>query len=376
MAAVDGEADATARREWRLGGLVAFGLLAALVLAAALRVLWTFLSPILVALALVVLTHRLYRRLVARLGGRAPLAALLMLLAITLLLVVPAFVVVLLLLGQAKALVDALQSGEAQAWIAALDLGGRMRFLTRLVPGFDASTIGLEQLVLPLLRQVPGWVARHGQAVAGGVATLFLDLCLVLLASYFFYLEGDALRRELALLSPLPRRYGEEFAARFAAVVDATFRGQLLTSFAQAAATAVGLALAGVPGALLWGALAAVLSLLPMVGAAIVWVPATLYLAVAAALGHRGWGGAIFLAVWGLLVVSTIDNAVRPWAMRGRAQLPAIPLLFAVLGGLEAFGFVGLLIGPLVLSLVSTVLGIYKESIRPQLASARPGPGA
>ncbi len=112
------------------------------------------------------------------------------------------------------------------------------------------------------------------------------------------------------------------------------------------------------------------LSLLPMVGSAVVWVPATIYLAIAASLGHRGYGWAIFLALWGLLVVSTIDNVVRPWAMKGRAQLPAIPLLFAVLGGLQAFGFVGLVIGPLVFSLLKSILDIYKESFQPPPADA------
>jgi predicted PurR-regulated permease PerM len=143
---------------------------------------------------------------------------------------------------------------------------------------------------------------------------------------------------------------------RLKAVIDATFRGQLMTALAQGIATAGGLAIARVPGALFWGAVAAILSLLPMVGAAVVWVPATIY-----------------LALWGVLVVSMIDNVVRPWAMRGRAQLPAIPLLFSVLGGLQAFGFVGLVIGPVVFSLLKSILDIYKESFQPMPDDASAG---
>ena len=79
-------------------------------------------------------------------------------------------------------------------------------------------------------------------------------------------------------------------------------------------------------------------------------------------MGARPWWQAIFLIVWGLLPVSLIDNIVRPWAMKGKAQLPAIPLLFAVLGGLQAFGFVGLVIGPLVFSLLMSIIEIYKKS--------------
>jgi len=104
---------------------------------------------------------------------------------------------------------------------------------------------------------------------------------------------------------------------------------------------------------------ATILSLLPMLGVAVVWVPATIYLFLTGSTGHG-----IFLAIWGVLVVSTIDNVVRPWAMKGGAQLPAIPLLFAVLGGLQAFGFIGLVIGPLVFSLLMSIIDIYKQSFR------------
>jgi predicted PurR-regulated permease PerM len=358
------------QREWRLAGLIAFGLFALLVLAATFLILWPFLSAIVVGAILVILTYPIYRRLLARLHGRSHLAALLMLVGATFLLVLPTVLIVVLLIGQARLLIDKLQSGEGQAMLASLDLAGRLSFLTRHIPSFDPATLSPERMILPLLRQVPGWIEQHGQAVLGGLAGLVVGIFLVLLSAYFFFVEGEGILRELHALSPLPRRYGRQFAARFEAVIDATFRGQLMTSLAQATAITVGLAIARVPGALLWGAVAAVLSLLPMVGSAVVWVPATIYLAVAASLGYRGYGWAIFLALWGLLVVSTIDNVVRPWAMRGRAQLPAIPLLFAVLGGLQAFGFVGLVIGPLVFSLLKSILDIYKESFQPTPADA------
>jgi predicted PurR-regulated permease PerM len=108
--------------------------------------------------------------------------------------------------------------------------------------------------------------------------------------------------------------------------------------------------------------MAALLSLVPMVGAAAIWVPASVYLAISASMGNTEWWRAIFLIAWGAIPVSLIDNIVRPWAMRGKAQLPAIPLLFAVIGGMKAFGFVGLVIGPLVFSLMMSIIDIYKTS--------------
>jgi predicted PurR-regulated permease PerM len=245
-----------------------------------------------------------------------------------------------------------------------IDIPGYVQWIKRFVPNFDPQSVSPERLILPVVRQVPGWVARHGAAVVGNVVAVIIGFALVLIAAFFFFVEGEAILVELKFLSPLPERYDDEFAAKFKDVIDATFRGQIMTSVAQGIATGTGLLIARVPGGLFWGAVAAILSLLPMVGAAVIWVPAVIYLYIDASMGNRGYGSAIFLVLWGILVVSTIDNVVRPWAMKGKAQLPAIPLLFAVLGGLQAFGFIGLVIGPLVFSLLMTVIDIYKKSFR------------
>lgn len=352
------------QREWRLAGIVAFALVAVVVLWAAALILRPFINAILLGAIVVILTHPLYVRLKRRLRGRSALAAVLMLLGITFLLVLPAVLIALLLVAQANAIIAKLQAADVQAQLAAFDLPGRLAFLQRYVPTFDPSVISLDRMILPAIREVPGWVARHGAGFVGGLAGMVLSFFLVLLSAYYFFVDGPAILRELYSLSPLPRRYDKELSGKLAAVIDATFRGQVMTSLAQGVATTLGLLIAGVPGALLWGAVAGILSLLPMVGAAVIWIPATIYLGIQAYLGDASWGWAIFLGLWGVLVVSTIDNVVRPWVMRGRAELPAIPLLFAVLGGLQAFGFIGLVIGPLVFSLVKSVVDIYKESFR------------
>lgn len=352
------------RREWRLAGVIFFGLITLLVLWATGMIIRPFLSALLIAAILVTLTFPIFERLRARLKGRSTPAALLMLLGITLVLILPAAVCALLLVQQASSLAEHLQAADARQMIERLDLAGRLQWLHRYFPTFDPSAISPQKLVLPVLQKIPAWIATHGAVLLGSVVGLLFGFALVLLSSFYLYVEGESIVAELSALSPLPARYDREFAHKFKDVIDATFRGQILTSLAQAVAMGIGLAIAGVPGALLWGFVAMVLSLVPMLGAATVWVPATIYLFISASMGARGYGGAIFLLIWGLLVVSTIDNIVRPWAMRGKAQLPAIPLLIAVLGGMQAFGFIGLVIGPLVFSLLMSIIGIYKRSFR------------
>ena len=360
-----------ARREWRLAGIIFFSLVALLVLWAAFRIVWPFVTPILVAAMLVTLTFRLFIRLRTRLRGSSAFAAIIMLFGITFLLVIPIFIIALLLVHQASGLVQNMQSGEAQQLLARLDVTNRLQWLHHYLPGFDPQSLSPQRLVLPIVRGIPGWVARNGTAVVGGAAGLVIGFLLMLLAAYFFYVEGEAIISELAILSPLPTRYDREFAVQFKDVVDATFRGHMLTGLAQGIATMIGLLIAKVPAALFWGSVATVISLLPFIGAAAIWVPAAIYLYVSAATGHAAYWQAIFLTIWGIAGISTIDNIIRPWAMKGKTQLPAIPLLFAVLGGMEAFGFIGLVVGPLVFSLLMTIIDIYKRTF--QLPSSESG---
>ncbi|MGZ5441881.1 MAG: AI-2E family transporter [Thermoanaerobaculia bacterium] len=348
--------------QWRLGGVIFFGLFALVLLYAAFRIIWPFMTAILLAAILVTLTFGIYKRVRKRLKGSSAKAATVMLLGTTLLLVIPTLILSILLVQQANMVVEKLQSGEAQAMVRRIDIGPALALLKRVAPNFDPQTLSPERLLLPAMQQIPGWVARHGGAVVGGLAGMVLGFALVLLAMFFFYTEGEEILDQLSLLSPLPEKYDREFGERFKDVIDATFRGQLFTGIAQGAVTGIGLAIAQVPGAGFWGAVAALLSLIPMVGAAAVWVPAAIYLVISASMGSRPWWQAIFMIIWGALFVSLVDNVVRPWAMKGKAQLPAIPLLFAILGGLQAFGVVGLVIGPLVFSLLMSIVDIYKSS--------------
>src|SRR5205814_1447489 len=251
-------------REWRLTGIIFFGLLAFVALYATFMIVQPFLSAIVLGAILVTITYPLYARLRDRLNGRYSLAALLMLLFLTLVVIIPAAIIGFLLVQQADVLVHHLRSGEAQKLMQRMDIAGHLMWVKRFIPDFDPNNLNPQRFVLPVLQQVPGWVASNGPAVVGSIAGAVLAFALVLLSSYFFYVEG-------------------------ASIIE-------------------------------------------------------------------------LLAIWGILVVSTIENIVGPWAMKGKSELPAIPLLFAVIGGMQAFGFIGLVIGPLVFSLLMSIINIYKRS--------------
>jgi predicted PurR-regulated permease PerM len=356
------EASEKRRDEWRMAGVVFFGLVAILLFYETYVILRPFIAPIILGGVLATVAYPVFRRVRAWMDGHNERAGLVMIVLITVGVIIPVLLIIMLLVQEANAVIQHMRSGEVQRILQKMDLSDRLPWLHKLVPGFDPATLSPERVVLPIVQKAPAWIAAHGAGVVGGLAGIAIGLFLVLLSAYFFFVEGDTIMQELMTLSPLPPRYNQQFAHSFKGVIDATFHGQVVTSLSQGVATSVGFAIAGVPGAILWGAVTTIASLLPVVGAAVVWVPAIAYLFISASVGDRSYFGPIFLTIWGVIVVPVIEHLVRPWAMRGKVQLPAIPLLISVLGGMEAFGFIGLVVGPLVFSLMMSVIEIYKQS--------------
>lgn len=339
--------------------LSAFALFAGVILATVGRILLPYFAPILLAGMIVSMTHRRYQRLTERLKGRRELAAALMLAGIVLLVIVPLAGMALLLVQQASSLVEALRHVDLRDLNTDPRVVRLLGLVHRVAPG---ASVNPQQLLAGAVRGLPGLVATSGGRLLGGVATVGFGFLAMLLMTFYFYTEGDRLTAEVSSLSPLPPSSNREIAATFRGVIDSTFRGQLVTAASQGVATAVGFWITGVPSAVFWGAIASLFALIPLIGPAIVWGPATAYLFLRANHGGPIWKP-IVLLLWGLVVVSLIDNVVRPLVMREGTKLSAVVLFFAIIGGLQAFGFIGLVLGPLVFALLVTVLHLYKKLV-------------
>jgi predicted PurR-regulated permease PerM len=143
------------------------------------------------------------------------------------------------------------------------------------------------------------------------------------------------------------------------AVGRSVLLGGFLTMLCQGVAGAIGFAIVGIP-AFFWGTVLGFSSLVPVVGTALVWIPAVAYLA---AVGEIK--GAIFLSLWSIVVVGSIDNFLRPFLMRGEGKMSTLYLFLAIIGGVKYFGMAGILYGPLILGLASVMLAIYRVEYRP-----------
>jgi predicted PurR-regulated permease PerM len=188
-----------------------------------------------------------------------------------------------------------------------------------------------------------------------GAARFFIALTVILFVVYYVLTDGDRLMAYLRRATPLPPPQVDYLMGEAHRGLKAVFVGQILTSIIQGAVGGIGFLIAGVPGVILWSAIMAILSLLPVVGAFLVWLPAGIFLLVQGKL----WQG-IFLLAWGLLVVSQVDNFVRPKLIGNRSGIHPLFVLVGVLGGVAAFGFIGLFLGPLLVGVTVSILKVWE----------------
>jgi predicted PurR-regulated permease PerM len=187
----------------------------------------------------------------------------------------------------------------------------------------------------------------------------FFSFLLMLLAIFYFLKDGAHFRKALVVLSPLEDKDDEKILTRLSRAVNGVIKGYLFIALAQGILMWLGLWLFGIPNPALWGVVAAITSLIPTIGTALVSIPAILFLF---ATGETT--SAIGLAVWAGIVVGTVDNLLSPYVISGKTNVPPFLILFSVLGGISLLGPVGILIGPLTLSLLYTLISIYRHEYK------------
>ena len=310
-----------------------------------LYVLRPFLAAILFAAAVVISSWPLYQKLLRRMRGRRTPAALTMTLSLTLLVIIPLALVAWNLADNIASAFEqirnALSHGELlpPRWIRDIPLVGDQIdvYLRQLV----ASREQMLELAQRMLEPARHWLLAGGIMLGTGV----VQMSLAAFVSFFFYRDGQAL---IAVIGAAMRRIMDDDATAVTEIISQTVRGVMYgllgTALAQGLVAAVGFIIAGVPAVLLLSVLVFVSSLIP-VGPPVIWGGAAVWLF---SQGDTGWG--IFMLVWGFFVISGVDNVVRPMLISRGSSLPFLLTLLGVLGGVIAFGFVGLFIGPTLLA--------------------------
>lgn len=218
---------------------------------------------------------------------------------------------------------------------------------------------------------VSGYLARQTMAIGGGTVNWFIDLAIVLYLSFFLLRDGERIRQLLIRALPFGDHREELLFARFALMLRATVRGTLLVAVAQGALGGIIFAVLGLRAPVLWGVIMTLLSLIPVVGAAVVWLPAAIYLLLT---GEPVSG--VVLMLYGVCVIGLADNALRPILVGRDTKLPDFMVLFSTLGGFALFGLDGFITGPVLAVLFVTLWQIFMEEFPSGEAAASVGPVA
>ena len=325
-----------------------------------------FLVAILLAAVFSAMIRPLYLRLAAGMGGRERAAAVATLLLALLVLVVPAIAFTGLVVSQA---VDISQA--AATWVRGnMDLfasiEGRLLEIP-LVGDFLPDRERIITLAGQLAQSAGGMLVDSLTAATLGTTTFLFQLFLMLYAMYFFLTSGPAIHDRILYLVPLRSADEERLLDRFVSVTRATIKGSLVIGVLQGALAGLSFAVFGIPGAAFWGTVMAVLSIVPALGAALVWVPAVIWLL---ATGQIAAG--ISVGLWCGLVVGTVDNFVRPRLVGRDTRLPDLLVLLSTFGGILFFGAVGFILGPIVAALFVTVWEIFAVAYGDLLPEVRP----
>ncbi len=360
-----GEATITLPNERELADRRFYVRLGAVLLLAALgylvwRIVMPLWQPLLWAVLLGALLAPLNLRLSRRLGNRPRLASTVTTLLAVLLFLLPVAVIAGAVAAQAAQLLGRLNAGApSMANVVSMDLGH--------IPWLQQPLAWLGEHTGVTIAQVQGWIvaaskhvlqflaASSGHVVLGALGTL-VSFLLMLFVLFFVLRDGPDLAVKFVRMLPIEERRRARLWQHLAEVTRAVFMGIGLTALVQGALVGVGFWIAGLPSPLVFGVVAALFALVPLVGTTIVWGPGAIFLALAGDYGH-----ALFLLLWGVIAVGMVDNFLRPLLISGRAEVPTLAVFIGVMGGLSAFGFIGLFLGPIVLGLLVALFRYESE---------------
>jgi len=338
-----------------------------------IAVAWPFLKPLLLGALLASLARPLYQWVTRLLGGRRSLGAVLTLLLLIIIVAGPLSAFVGVVVSQAVSVSnDAIpwvqqHFGAATAFNAHDWLVQRFPALAPYVPDQAQITENLGNAA----KSAGGFLVAGVSRLGAGTAAFLLDLFVMLYAMFYFLRDGRKIVEKIFYYTPLDNDDEGRVLQRLTSVTRATIKGTLVIGAIQGTLAGLGFWVAGIGGAAFWGTLMTVLSIVPGIGAALIWVPGVIYLYLT---GQTL--AATLLLVWCAAVVGTVDNILRPALVGKDAKMPDLLILVGTLGGLFLFGPIGFIVGPIVCGLFLTVWDIYGTTFRevlPPVQSLRTG---
>lgn len=337
-----------------------FGVLLLGVTAAFLWLIQGFLQPIFWAVALGILVYPVHARLRLRLKGQDTLAAVASVLLVIVVIVMPIIGVGMAVTTEATALYDSLRAGDIDLSRVEQELRRRLPQLLSLMESVGIDPARLQAQLSSSAVEISQFLATRALNIGQNALRIGLYFVLMLYLLFFFMRDGERMLDAAVRVLPLGDRRERQLMARFAEVSRATIKGTLVVGVVQGAIGGIAFGLLGIRAPVLWGLVMTLLSIVPAVGPALVWLPAAIVLIVN---GQLVAGGV--LVVVGVLIIGLADNLLRPLLVGRDTRMPDYLILLSTLGGLVAFGLAGVVIGPVIAAFFLTVWEMAGEEFAP-----------
>lgn len=337
------------------------------------RIVEPFLAPLGWALFLAFLLQPLQQRLALRFRGRESVAAAVLVVLTLVLFVGPLSVLGAVFAAQAGDLATQLQASavrlEINSWDDLAHLPVLREALSWMEQHLAISASQLRTWMVAGAERVLQPLAAMGGALFLGALGTVASFLFMLILLFFLVRDGQPMLVTFRNLVPMDEAHKERLFAQMGAVTRAVVFSTMVTAIVQGCLVGVAFALTGLPSPVVFGVAGGVLSVVPFGGTALVWGPGALVLA---AQGH--YGAALFMTAFGAGVIGTVDNVLKPLLVSGRAEVPTLAVFIGVLGGLSAFGLVGMFLGPVVIALALALIGFMGEQEAARRAAAAPKP--
>lgn len=325
--------------------------------AVGVMMLLPFFTPLLIALVLSVIFYPLHKKIsefFSKGNTQNSFSALISLVIVLFIVLIPLLLVGAQVSIEAKGVYQRLSSGTSQ--IIVLDKINEVifnvssKFLSN-PEETTLSTLDISNYVEQTLRSA----FTRIDSIFSGAAKIFFDIFILILAMFYFFRDGENLKKHLIFLSPLGDSDDKKIFNKLQISINSIIRGTLLVAIIQGILSSLGFLISGVPNPVLWGSVAVIAALIPGIGTALVLIPAIIYLFVVGNIS-----GGIILAIWSFLAVGLIDNFLTPKLIGKSIGIHPFLILLSVIGGLSIFGPVGFIAGPLVVSFLFSLIDIYK----------------
>jgi predicted PurR-regulated permease PerM len=320
----------------------------------------SFLKPFAFAIILAVVFYPAHEHLLRwnkrRLGSSALLSTVLLIL----LFAVPGIIIALVAANEALSAAHYLSRRSVEeGGFPSLVMGWADRPIRYFGRWVDLSKYDFRAMISSNAQKVSVWLVGFGANVLSGVARFIVDSLITFVVVFFLFRDGAQWAYRAGTFLPLSPEQVARLYKNISDTIIANVYGILSVGVAQGVFVGIAMRIIGMPSSLLLGLATGVASIIPVVGSALVWVPVTIYLLATGSIGKG-----LFLLVYCVVVVSSIDNIVRPWVVGGRVELHPLVLLFFIFGGVEAFGFLGLFLGPVVASVLAALFDMLREATK------------